>query len=139
MSQKTFNNPQERNFTVVLINADENPVAVIDEKTFKGNWQWLKTTPSWKPGEPLPAEPAGIDALIVFATKYKEEEIGDLCRSVRQDPALEAIPLLVAVDQYQMPLANRMREIPNTDYVLTPIEEASLTNHLTRALDSRQT
>jgi hypothetical protein len=137
MTQSSFHNPRERSFTVVLINADENPVAAIDEKTFQGNWQWLRTPQAWKPGEPLPAAPASIDALIVFASKYREDEIGELCRSVRRDPTLEAIPLLVAVDQYQMPLANRMREIPNTDYVLTPIEEESLARHLTRAIESR--
>jgi hypothetical protein len=137
MTQTSFNNPQQRSFTVVLINADENPTEAIDEKTFQGNWRWLKTPPSWKPGDPLPAAPANIDAVIVFAPKYREDEIGELCRRVRQDSSLLAIPLLVAVDQYQMPLANRMREIPNTDYVLTPIEEESLARHLTRAVESR--
>jgi CheY-like chemotaxis protein len=131
-------NLHERSFTVVLMNAEENPLAVIDDETFKkGNWHWIKTPSSWKPGEPLPAAAANLDAIIVFAVKYQEKETEELCRSLRQDSTLEAIPLLVAVDQYQMPLANRVREIPNTDFVLVPIEEPSLAKHLKQASESR--
>jgi PleD family two-component response regulator len=71
--------------------------------------------------------------MIVFATKYREPEIRELCAGLREIPELDAIPLLVAVDQYQMPLANRVREMPNSDFIVTPIEEHSLRRNLGRA------
>lgn len=135
--QAKYSNPHEHSFTVILVNAEDNPLAVIDDATFKGNWHWRKAPLGWNLGDPLPADPANTDAIIVFAMKHREAEVGDLCRGVRQDPTLKAIPLLVAVDQYQMPLANEMREIPNTDFVLVPIEEASLARHLNQALETR--
>lgn len=138
MPPQPFNEIPQQPVNVVLINAHDNPVAVIDQAHFNGNWQWFKTPPAWKPAEPLPTEAAKVDAMIVFAAKYREEEIRELCESVRRVPQWDAIPLLVAVDQYQMPLANRVRELPNTDFIVIPVEEAALTTHLNRALESRK-
>ena len=118
---------------VVLINAHDNPVAALDEAAFSAEWKWHRTAPEWKPGDALPVEAAQIEALVVFAAKYQEEDITRLCDGIRQDPALGSIPLLVAVDQYQMPLANRERAKPNTDFIVIPLEEPSLREHLERA------
>lgn len=136
--ENTSHDADDRACTVVLINSDHNPSASIDEHSFKANWRWLKAPPSWTPGQSLPVEPSKIDALIVFASKDGEDEVGQLCGNLRQEPSLDAVPLLVAVDQYQMPFANRMREMPKTDYILTPIEEGSLARHLARAKESRE-
>lgn len=127
----------ERTHTVVLVNALDNPVAQIDDSTFRESWHWVRTGPDWKPGDPLPASAKSLDGIIVFAAKYQEEGIRQLCEAVRGLPELAPVPLLVAVDQYQMPLANRVREMPNTDFIVTPIEEKSLIANLNRAAASR--
>lgn len=127
----------ERTHTVVLVNALDNPVAQIDDSTFRESWHWVRTAPDWKPGDPLPASAKSLDGIIVFAAKYQEEGIRQLCEAVRGLPELAPVPLLVAVDQYQMPLANRVREMPNTDFIVTPIEEKSLIANLNRAAASR--
>jgi len=136
MNQAHFPNQHDRHYTVVLINSEGNPEAVMDKQTFSRDWHWLQTPRSWKPSDPLPADLAIVDAVIVFSLKQKEQEVELLCRTLRREPSLKEVPLLVAVNQYQMPLANRMRELPNTDFVLTPIEEASLLKHLNWALES---
>ena len=137
MTNQQSDPAQERTRTVVLVNALDNPVAQIDDSTFQGKWRWLKTARDWKPGDPLPDHEGTIDALIVFSARYHDEGIRQLCEAVRARPELASIPLLVAIDQYQMPLANRVRQMPYTDFVVTPIEEKSLLANLDRATASR--
>lgn len=137
MEKQHYNNPPSQSVNVVLINAYDNPVATVDEATFNENWHWHKAPRTWKPGEPLPTAEAGVDAMIVFAARYHEDETRRLCEDIRQVPRWKSIPLLVAIDQYQMSLANRIREMPNADFVVTPIEEGPLTENLNRAIASR--
>lgn len=134
MPDQQRNNPEERTRTAVLINSIENPDAQIDESTFQRKWHWIKLSRDWKPGDPLPHHRESIDAIIVFSSKHKEDGIRQLCERVRALPDMSSIPMLVAVNQYQMPLANRVREMPNTDYVVLPIEEEPLIANLNRAV-----
>jgi hypothetical protein len=138
MEKQPYHNSPSQSVNVVLINAYDNPVATMDEPTFNENWHWHKAPRTWKPGEPLPTDEASVDALIVFAARYREEETRRLCEDIRQVPEWKPIPLLVAIDQYQMTLANRVREMPNADFVVTPIEEATLTENLNRAIASQE-
>lgn len=137
MPDQQSNNPEERTRTVVLINSLENPDAQIDESTFQKKWHWIKPSRDWKPGDPLPPHTESIDGIIVFSAKHHEEGIRKLCEAVRALPDMASIPMLVAVNQYQMPLANRVREMPNTDYVILPIEEKPLIANLDRAAASQ--
>jgi hypothetical protein len=137
MPAQSSNPAEERTRTVVLVNAIENPDAAIDEATFQEQWRWLKTPRDWKPGDPLPTHDGDLDAVIVFSVKHHEDEIRRLCEAVRALPELAGIPLLAAVDKYQMALAHRMMETPNTDYIITPIEEGSLIANLNRAIASK--
>jgi hypothetical protein len=119
---------------VLLINAIDNPVAEIDDSTFQEEWRWIRTPLNWKPGDPLPVHEGTLDAIIVFSARYHEDDIRHLCEAVRALPELASVPLLVGVDQYQMPLANNLRQLPNTDFVVTPIAEKSLIANLHRAV-----
>jgi hypothetical protein len=38
----------------------------------------------------------------------------------------------VAVNQYEMPLANRVKELPNADFIFTPVKEEDLVERLNR-------
>jgi hypothetical protein len=38
----------------------------------------------------------------------------------------------VAVSQYEMPLANRVKELPNADFIFRPIREPDLLQRLER-------
>ena len=138
MTDQQPSHAEERTRTVVLVNAHENPVAQIDDSSFRQKWRWMKTARDWKPGDPLPPHEGSIDGVIVFSAKYQEEGIRQLCEAVRALPELASIPLLVAVNQYQMPLANRVRQMPNTDFIVIPLDEKSLLANLKRAAASSQ-
>ena len=137
MTSDQSNLAEKRTHTVLLVNALENPIAQIDDATFEEKWRWLKTARDWKPGDPLLAHEGALDGIIVFSAKYHDEDIRQLCEAVRALPELASVPLLVAVHQYQMPLANRVRELPNADYIVIPIEEKSLLANLNRAAASK--
>lgn len=138
MTDQPFSKPEGRSYTIVLVNILDNPVAGIDESTFKGRWRWIKAPADWSPGHPLPEKQEAIDAVIVFSRKYQEQDVRKLCEAMRGLPELADIPLLVAVDKYEIPLANRVREMPNTDYIVTPIEEKALIANLNRAAASKE-
>jgi len=115
-----------------LVNAVDNPDAEIAESTFSPHWKWIEAPEDWTPEDGVDADIADIDMIIVFSTKYREREIRKLCESIRQDPKLADTPLLVAVNQYEMPLANRVKELPNAHFVFTPLKEEDLFDRLKR-------
>ena len=71
-----------------------------------------------------------IDAVIVFSEIYREDETYAACRQLREMDALRKTPLLVAVNMYQMPLANRVKAMPNAHFIFTPIDAEDLQGRL---------
>ena len=67
-----------------------------------------------------------VDVVIVFSEIYKENETYDVCRCLRETDMLRETPLLVAVNMYQMPLANRVKAMPNAHFVFTPVNADDL-------------
>lgn len=118
--------------TVFLVNTIDNPDAGISESSFSQEWSWLKAPADWKPDDGIERDASTVDAIIVFSEKYEEREIRKLCESIREVPRLNSIPLLVAVNQYEMPLANRVKELSNADFIFTPVKEEDLAERLQR-------
>jgi response regulator RpfG family c-di-GMP phosphodiesterase len=71
-----------------------------------------------------------VDAVIVFSEVYKENETYAVCRRLREIDMLRDTPLLVAVNMYQMPLANRVKAMPNAHFIFTPIKPEDLRDRL---------
>ncbi|NCC53762.1 MAG: hypothetical protein EOM20_21500 [Spartobacteria bacterium] len=113
-----------------LINAIDNPDAEIDDSTFEDQWTWLKAPADWTPDQGFPPEAATIDAVIVFSRKYEEKEIRRQCHDIWEKLTKDIVPLLVAISQYEMPLANRIKELPNAHFIFIPIREHELTERL---------
>jgi len=67
---------------------------------------------------------APVELIIVFAEIYKEKETLNICRRIRKSVSLENTAMLVAINMYQMPLANRIKELPYADYIFTPLDPA---------------
>ncbi len=85
--------------------------------------------PAAEKGITLP-DGAKPDFLIVFAEIYREKQTLELCHTLHAQPTLEPLPLLVGINMYQMPLANKLKQIPNTYYLFTPVREQELTQRL---------
>jgi hypothetical protein len=71
-----------------------------------------------------------VDVVIVFSEIYKENDTYAACRRLREIGMLRETPLLVAVNMYQMPLANRVKAMPNAHFIFTPIEAEDLQGRL---------
>ena len=63
--------------------------------------------------------------MIVFAETYKEKETYAVYERLRESDLLRDTPMLVAVNMYQMPLANQVKAMPNSDFIFLPIDEQS--------------
>jgi hypothetical protein len=81
---------------------------------------------------------AEADLIIVFAATYREKETRALCRRVRESEAFCETPLLVAVNMYQMPLANRIKEMPKSYFIFTPVEQGDLAERLRMVTEELQ-
>lgn len=75
-------------------------------------------------------EVKATDLVIVFAETYKEKETRSLCESLHQADVFQGTPLLVAVNMYQMPLANRIKALPNSYFIFTPLKKKDLEERL---------
>ena len=70
--------------------------------------------------------PAPADLIIIFAETYKENATEKICLSVRESAPFQNAALLVVVNMYQMPLANRVKELLSADFIFTPLDPAQL-------------
>jgi len=131
-TEHTHNTSETAGGTLFLVNAVDNPDAEIAESTFSPHWKWIEAPENWTPEDGIDEDIADIDMIIVFSTKYREQEVGKLCETIREVPKLAETPLLVAVNQYEMPLANRVKELPNAHFVFTPLKEEDLFDRLRR-------
>jgi hypothetical protein len=118
--------------TVFLVNAVDNPDAGMSDSSFVHEWSWIKAPSDWTPQQGIGGGVSPVAAIIVFSKKYEEREIRKLCEAIRGIPRLDQIPLLVAVNQYEMPLANRVKKLPNASFIFTPVKEEDLVERLNR-------
>lgn len=129
-TEQEQSNRQISGHTVFLVNIADNPDAHISESSFSDKWSWIQAPAHWKPQDGIKEDTAAFDAIIVFSTKYKEQDIRELCEAIREIQSLKTIPLLVAVNQYEMPLANRVKELPHADFIFTPVRQEELVDRL---------
>jgi hypothetical protein len=135
IAQKTVEDISETGGTIFLINMTNNPNAKMDPSVFEGKWSWIKAPADWKPQDGISTKKTTIHAMIVFSERFEENHIRGLCEAIRRVPDLASIPLLLAVRPNEMPLANRVKNLPNAHFILTPISEASLVDRLSRLSD----
>jgi hypothetical protein len=116
--------PHRKN--VLLVNVQDNPDAKIDDSTFEQPWNWIATPAGWKPQDDIPTAFDHLDGVVVFSMLYDEQAIRELCEMLHANPRFKGVPILVAVTQYQMPLANRVKEMNMGEFVFSPLHEEDL-------------
>ena len=127
------------NRAILLVNTTHNPDAQIDKSELMSGWNWVEAPLEWKAEDGMPVNDTSIDAIVVFSRKHQENAALEMCRSIRDCPELQAIPLLVAITMYQMPLGNNVKRLPNAHFIFTPIKEDDLLkrlNQVTKKQDS---
>ena len=70
------------------------------------------------------------ELIIVFAETYKEKETASICQRLRESTWASDIPLLVAVNMYQMPLANQVKALSRAHFIFTPLNPDDLDGRL---------
>jgi hypothetical protein len=71
------------------------------------------------------------DVLLVCGTGDPDEAV-ELCRQVREAEGEGGAPLLLAITAYQMFAAHDLKKIPNSHYVLAPVDEAMIRERVDR-------
>jgi CheY-like chemotaxis protein len=71
------------------------------------------------------------DVLLVCGTDDPEKAV-ELCRQVREAEGEEGLPLLLAITAYQMFAAHDLKRIPNSHYVVAPVDEEAVRERVER-------
>jgi hypothetical protein len=121
-----------RKRNVLLVNVQNNPDAKIDNATFEQSWNWIATPAGWQPEDAISAEIDHLDGIVVFSKLYEKRAICELCEALHAKPRSKGVPILVAVTQYQMPLANRVKELETGEFVFSPLHEKDLLKRFKR-------
>lgn len=77
------------------------------------------------PSDEMP-DPDGFELVMVPSDLHKENETYQVCQQIRDVEGFSDLFLLVAVNMYQMPLANRVKEMPHASFIFTPIDREQL-------------
>jgi response regulator RpfG family c-di-GMP phosphodiesterase len=85
-------------------------------------WQWVHGSEQ--------DHVSGAEALIVFARRHHEDEAVALCKQLRESRRADSTPILLAINMYQMPFGNRVRDLPMAHFILTPIRGEELEQRL---------
>ena len=120
---------ERRQYDVFVVNAagrDGPPC----RGEFTCQWNWIAASADWTARGNVNAEQPKWDAIVVVAQKNQENEALALCKAIRDNRTFDNIPLLVAVNIYQMPLASKVKQLPNSSYIFTPIVEDDLVKRL---------
>ena len=123
---------EQDGLTVFIVNSVDNPDATLEHDSFDESWTWITAPEDWEPEHGIPGDVTKVDLIVVFTEKYEEPEAGRLCEAIRRAPDLKHIRLLVAVNQYEMPLANRVKKMPGADFVFTPVSKEDLFSRLAK-------
>ena len=114
---------------VAVLNADPNQLASLREQlsglecagaSFDANAGTVACTLSGQP-----------DLLLVYGTDDPEKAV-ELCRQVREAEGEKGLPLLLAITAYQMFAAHDLKRIPNSHYVIAPVDEEMVRDRVDR-------
>jgi len=121
--------------TVVLVEAKEGEVPRLRGDI--PDWNWVVAPEQWA-GDVERLDGASPDGIVVYAQRDREDEAFDLCQRIRESESLEGVPLLVAINMYQLFLGNKVRRLPNSHFVITPVAKDSLEERLAELGTSAQ-
>ena len=114
---------------VAVLNADLNQLASLREQlsglecagaSFDANAGTIEWSMEGQP-----------DVLLVHGTDDPEGAV-ELCRQVRETQGTEGLPLLLAITAYQMFAAHDLKRIPNSHYVVAPVDEEAVRERVER-------
>lgn len=113
---------------VLLVDATEQEVSRLQSEM--PGWLWEQAPNDWPSN--LESKPSGcrFDVVVVFAGKDEEDRAIDTCRRIRENESFEGTSLLVAASRYQMSLVNKLRQMPQVDFIFTPIEQNALSHKI---------
>ena len=124
-------NKERCQYSVFVVNAaSQDGLACRGE--FVCQWNWIAAPADWTAHGNVNPEKAKWDAILVVAQKNQENEALALCKAIRENNAFDDIPLLVEVNIYQMPLAIKVSQIPDSSYIFTPIVEGELLDRMAK-------
>lgn len=108
----------------LLVNADLEEVTNLHQDM--PDRLWIEAPKGWpfsKESDPIAG---AFQAIIIFAHPKSEDQVLAICKHICEENIMDGVPLLVAVNQYQMSLANEVRRLPRGNFIFTPIEEQAL-------------
>lgn len=112
------------NIRVLLADAEDEQVSSLDD--LMPDWEVEKAPEGWPENAGSGVSGDELDAVIVYAEKGGEQKTLQVCKAIREKNDTRDIPLFVAIDQYQMDLGNRVKRLPQADFVIAPFEKSLL-------------
>jgi len=113
--------------TIVLVRPKEGEAPRL--RGDMPDWNWVVAPEEWS-GDVERLGGASPDGMVVHARKDEEDEAFDLCRRIRESERLHGVPLLVAINMYQLFLGNKVRRLPRSHFIIVPVAKDSLEEKL---------
>jgi len=114
--------------TVLMVEAQPEHVQTLKEQL--SAWTLYRAPTGWPAAKALDLDAKDVGLVIVYTRPREEAHALGVCQDVRQQTGLDQVPLLVAINRYQMMLGHDVRKLPWADFVFVPLERDSLVEKL---------
>jgi len=124
MKSTSENEPMD----VVLV--DSSPEQYERLKNILPSWNLHCVSADKAKSQPDTVISENLDAIIVYARIKEEQHALKLCQRIKSVEQAKTVPLLVAINRFQMILGNDVKRLPGGHFILMPIEKEVLCQRL---------
>ncbi len=119
-------------FTVVVVGASEEELA--DVQWCLSKWDCV-AAPLNDQETAVSSIPPTAKLMIVYARNQQKDTLA-ICEQLRSSPGNSAVPILLVIGRYELPLGNAVERMGNAMLIIAPFDEDKLREKTTELLKS---
>jgi len=119
----------ERRQTMLLIDFDPEEAQALRARM--ASWNCIEVTTDRLDEREVRA--CSPDAVAVSARKKEKQAVVRTCLEIRNRREFRNVPLLAVITRYQMHIGNEVRRIADSDFLIAPLDEATVEERLSHS------
>ena len=103
-------------------------------KRYLSDWQCV-AAPLNNEGAAVSSIPATPELIIIYARNNEKDTLA-ICEQLRNSTESSAIPILLAINRYEITQGSAVKRMGNTSFIIIPFNEKELCNKINELFES---